>query len=53
MGHVEEPERLFDSVTADLPVLPSLLRAVSEVKRAEILEEHIATHGEALVEDRP
>jgi hypothetical protein len=53
VGHIEKTKRLLDSVAADVAVLPGLLRAVGEVKRAKVLEEHIATHGEALVEDRP
>jgi hypothetical protein len=53
MGHVEEPKRLLDAVTADISVLASLLWAICEVKRSEVLEQDIATHRKSLVEDRP
>jgi hypothetical protein len=53
MSHVEETEGLFDTVTADLSVLSRLLGTVREVKRAEILEENVATHGKTFVEYSP
>jgi len=53
VSHVEKPERLFCTIAADMAILPSLLGAVREVKRSQILEEYVAAHGQAFVKDRP
>jgi len=53
MRHVEEAECLLGSITADISVEPGLLRTVREIKRTQVLEEHVATHGKTLVQHGP